>query len=244
MQIYGREESVLKTRIKFQKIGYVRFIGHLDVQRYFQQAFKRADIPVLYSKGFSPHPLLSFASPLGIGMTSEGEYADVELDETQVTSGEKLESLIERLNAVMNEGITVLDWKKLEDTAKNAMSTVAAADYMVSFRPGYYHKEVFLQRCAEFFRQEEMIVLKKTKRSQKEENIRLLLLELKPMGESIFIKTVSGSANNLKPELVMNAFCNYLGYPYEKIAFMIHRLETYMKVGDDYVSLLYPSIER
>lgn len=230
----------MKTRIKFQKIGYVRFIGHLDVQRYFQQAFKRADIPVLYSKGFSPHPLLSFASPLGIGMTSEGEYADIELDETRVSSGEEL---IERLNAVMNEGITVLDWRKLDDTAKNAMSSVAAADYMISFRPGYYKKEVFLERCEEFFRQEQMIVLKKTKRSEKEENIRPLLLELRAVGESIFIKTISGSANNLKPELVMNAFCNYLGYPYEKIAFMIHRLETYMKAEDDYVSLLYPSTE-
>ncbi len=88
-----------------------------------------------------------------------------------------------------------------------------------------------------------MIVLKKTKRSEKEENIRPLLLELRPAGESIFIKTISGSANNLKPELVMNAFCNYLGYPYEKIAFMIHRLETYMKVEDGYASLLYPSTE-
>lgn len=230
----------MKTRIKFQKIGYVRFIGHLDVQRYFQQAFRRADIPVLYSKGFSPHPLLSFASPLGIGMTSEGEYADIELDEEKVSS---FDELIDRLNAVMNEGITVLDWKRLEDKAKNAMSSVAAADYQISFRPGYYPKEVFLQRCDEFFRQEEMIVLKKTKRSQKEENIRPLLLELRPMGESIFVKTVSGSANNLKTELVMNAFCNYLGYPYEKIAFFVHRLETYMKVEDSYVSLLYPSVE-
>lgn len=230
----------MKTRIKFQKIGYVRFIGHLDVQRYFQQAFRRADIPVLYSKGFSPHPLLSFASPLGIGMTSEGEYVDIELDEERVHS---FEELIDRLNAVINEGITILDWKRLDDKAKNAMSSVAAADYRISFRPGYYPREVFLQRCDEFFRQDEMVVLKKTKRSQKEENIRPLLLELKSMGESIFIKTVSGSANNLKPELVMNAFCNYLGYPYEKIAFMIHRLETYMKVEDDYVSLLYPSTE-
>lgn len=230
----------MKTRFKFQKIGYVRFIGHLDVQRYFQQAFKRADIPVLYSKGFSPHPLLSFASPLGIGMTSEGEYADIELDESKVTS---FDELIDRINAVMNEGITVLDWQRLEDKAKNAMSCVAAADYAISFRAGYYPKEVFLRRCADFFRQEEMVVLKKTKRSEKEENIRPLLLDIHAMGETIFIKTVSGSANNLKPELVMCAFCNYLGYPYEKIAFLVHRLETYMKAQDDtYVNLLYPSV--
>lgn len=234
VQTNGKEESALKTRIKFQKIGYIRFIGHLDVQRYFQQAFRRADIPVLYSKGFSPHPLLSFASPLGIGMTSEGDYADVELDEEKVSS---FEELIERLNAVMNEGITILDWKRLDDKAKNAMSCVAAADYLVSFRPGYYHKSVFLQRCEEFFKQEQMIVLKKTKRSQKEENIRPLLLELRGMGESIFIKTVSGSANNLKPELVMQAFCDYLGYPYEKLAFFVHRLETYQKVEESYIPL-------
>ena len=57
----------MKTRIKFSKCGSMRFVGHLDVMRYFQKAFRRAQIPVSYSQGFSPHQLMSFSSPLGIG---------------------------------------------------------------------------------------------------------------------------------------------------------------------------------
>ena len=63
----------MKARIKFAKWGAMRFIGHLDVMRYFQKALRRADIDVAYSEGFSPHQIMSFAAPLGVGLTSNGE---------------------------------------------------------------------------------------------------------------------------------------------------------------------------
>ena len=54
----------MKIRIKFQKQGTVRFIGHLDVMRYFQKVMRRAEVDIRYSEGFSPHQIMSFASPL------------------------------------------------------------------------------------------------------------------------------------------------------------------------------------
>ena len=50
----------------------MKFIGHLDTMRFFQKAIRRADIPVAYSEGFSPHMIMSFAAPLGVGTTSSG----------------------------------------------------------------------------------------------------------------------------------------------------------------------------
>ena len=64
-------------RVKFRKYGCLKFIGHLDVMRYFQKAIRRADIAVCYSEGFSPHMIMSFAAPLGVGLTSDGEYMDI-----------------------------------------------------------------------------------------------------------------------------------------------------------------------
>ena len=64
----------MKIRIKFRKNGVMKFIGHLDIMRYFQKAIKRADIAICYTGGFSPHMIMSFASPLGVGITSDGEY--------------------------------------------------------------------------------------------------------------------------------------------------------------------------
>ena len=100
----------MKARIKWSKTGVLRFIGHLDVQRYFHKAMMRAQLPVSFSKGMSPHQMMSFAAPLGIGMTSEGEYVDVMFDET--LPGKEM---IARLNAVMNEGIQILDLKEIDE---------------------------------------------------------------------------------------------------------------------------------
>ena len=58
----------MKVRVKFSKHGAMRFIGHLDVMRYFQKAIRRAGLPIVFTEGFSPHMVMSFASPLGVGL--------------------------------------------------------------------------------------------------------------------------------------------------------------------------------
>ena len=68
----------MKTRMRFTKTGSMKFIGHLDCMRFFQKAIRRAKLDVAYSQGYSPHQLMSFASPLGVGITSDGEYLDVD----------------------------------------------------------------------------------------------------------------------------------------------------------------------
>ena len=71
----------MKARIKFRKNGVMKFIGHLDIMRYFQKAIRRAQIPIAFTGGYSPHMIMSFANPLGVGLTSDGEYFDIELTE-------------------------------------------------------------------------------------------------------------------------------------------------------------------
>ena len=75
------EGSVLKVRIRFSKKGPVKFVGRLDTMRYFQKAVRRAGLPAAFSGGYSPHMIMSFAAPLGVGVESEGEYFDLELSE-------------------------------------------------------------------------------------------------------------------------------------------------------------------
>ena len=69
----------MKIRIKFAKEGTMKFIGHLDIMRYFQKVMRRADVDIRYSEGFSPHQIMSFAAPLGVGLESRGEYVDIEV---------------------------------------------------------------------------------------------------------------------------------------------------------------------
>lgn len=226
------EVSALKIRIKWSKTGVLRYIGHLDVQRYFHKAMMRAGLPIAFSKGMSPHQITSFAAPLGIGMTSEGEYMDATFNWSYSS-----EEMLRRLNEVMNEGISVLEFRQIDEKEKNCMAMTAASDYLVTFRPGYYVTEAFTKRTQAFFFQEQIMILKKTKRSEQEVDIAPLILAIREQGNGIYLKLVTGSAENLKPQLVMEAFCNYLGYDYDPAAFMYHRLETYLEKDGELLPL-------
>ena len=120
----------MKVRIKFRKYGILRFIGHLDVMRYFQKAMRRACIPIAFTGGYSPHMIMSFAQPLGIGLTSDGEYMDIELTESIPS-----DRAVEALNAVMTEGMEGVSFRQISDDKKSSgMTIVAAADYLVTVR--------------------------------------------------------------------------------------------------------------
>ena len=153
----------MKVRIKFSKEGPVKFVGHLDTMRYFQKAIRRANLPVAFSGGYSPHMIMSFAAPLGVGTESLGEYFDLELAETVPTS-----EITRRLDAVMVEGVRVISTRQVEDgKAGKAMSLVAAADYYVEFRPGKEPEISWKDKINDFLAQPEIKVMKKTKRSEK-----------------------------------------------------------------------------
>lgn len=222
----------MKIRIKFRKTGIMKFIGHLDVMRYFQKAIRRADVEICYSGGFSPHQIMSFAAPLGVGITSNGEYVDIEVHSTGTTA-----EMLERLNAVMAEGFEIAEYKLLPDTAANAMSSVAAADYTLTFRPGYEPEEEsaeeWFKKLTAFFDQPQVMVLKKTKRGEKEMDLKPLIYDLGVIAgndaaqSQLFMKISTGSASNIKPELLLDAYYEALGKERSPFAFMVQREEVY-----------------
>lgn len=186
----------MKIRLRFSKQGQMKFIGHLDMVRYFQKVMRRSEVDVAYSEGFSPHQKMSFAAPLSVGVLSRGEYFDLEVNST-----ESSKVMLERINAQNAEGVEVLSYKLLPDDAKNAMSVVAGADYKV-------YTDLFNQNMLDaFMNQDQIIVLKKTKKSEKEVDIKPLIYNIKLEDDGIFMQVAQGSASNLKPDLVMDAFC-------------------------------------
>ena len=226
----------MKIRIKFRKNGVMKFIGHLDIMRYFQKAMRRADIDICYSEGFSPHMIMSFAAPLGVGLTSDGEYLDIEIGQ-ELSSA----SAIQRLNSVMAEGIEVVSFRRIpEGKASNAMSLVAAADYEVRFRKGFKPGEGWEECFDAFLSRESIPVLKKTKKSEREVDIRPLIYRMERRKDCIFMQVATGSAENLKPELVMEAFGAFAGISFSEFALLIHRLEVYADLGTDGERRLVP----
>lgn len=225
----------MKIRIKFQKSGVMKFVGHLDMMRYFQKAIRRADIDIAYSGGFSPHQIMSFASPLGVGVTSDGEYLDIEVHSTK-SSRESVEAL----NRVGVEGICVRSYRKLPDHAKTAMSMVAAADYTITLRDERLPKD-WMQKLSDFYAQNSIFILKKTKKSEKEINLKPLIYTL--TAETfpyITMRLSSGSVDNVKPELVIRAFYQYLDMSMPESGMSIHRNELYARAEKEGEQMFVP----
>lgn len=228
------EVSVLKIRIKYAKTGVLRYIGHLDVMRYFQKAIRRAGLDVAYSQGYSPHQLITFAAPLGLGVTSEGEYFDAEMN--SLTSSE---DMVARLNATMAPGMEVKDIVQLKEGAKTAMAVVAASDYLITCREGYGDIRDFTEALEAFYSQERIEVVKVSKTREIQMDIKPFIYKLEAGENGIYMLLSTGSVDNIKPELVMEGFCHYLNRDYQKLAFQVHRLETYMRnEAGELVSLL------
>lgn len=230
------EVFALKLRIKYTKTGNLRFIGHLDVMRFFQKAIRRAKLDVAYSKGFSPHQIISFAAPMPLGMTSEGEYFDGEF--VSVTTAEDMKN---RLNETMPPEIQVKDIVMLPDDAKPSMSIVSASDYYIYSNEEADNKEavnILKSKLDDFIAQSEILKLKKTKSSEAMVDLKPLIYELKLMDEGIYMLLASGSKDNLKPEVVISAMCDFAGIEYSSYDYRMHRLETYMGEKDKLETLL------
>ena len=224
---------MLKARIKFRKYGSMKFIGHLDVMRFFQKVMRRADIPIAFSGGYSPHMIMSFAQPLGIGLTSDGEYLDIELTEP-IDSKEA----VARMNAVSVEGIEMLSMVQISEEKKaSGMTITAASDYQVFLLESGKSSELRRQIPEEwkeawekFLAQDQILVWKKTKKSEKEVDIKPMIFSSEIKEDYIYLFLATGSEQNLKPNLVMETFLKYIGQ--EQAPLFYNRLDVYAKNED------------
>ena len=232
-------------RIRFGKQGCAQFLSHLDIMRYFQKLLRRADVDVKYSGGFSPHQIMSFGNPLGLAQINTAEYVDVELNSLNYLPDPMLkqdngrilssETFCERLNRFSppDGSLPIISCRILPEKADNVMAAVAAASYVIRDRENI-SKELSEKRISLFDHLEEarkvldateLIVLKKTKKSETETDIRPMILsaEWNAENRSLTLLTKAGSVSNLKPELVISGIHEKLGIEYYPMQYLIAR---------------------
>ncbi len=234
----------MKLRVAFSKKGPVKFIGHLDTQRFFQRALKRAGWDVAYSQGFSPHPILSFAAPLGVGLESDSEIFDIEM----VTAGSR-EDLIDSLNAASCEGFTIIDVRVMDEGTGNAMASVAAASYTVDLAGAEaaareaagecgqdgdtapmadeFPDEWLDQAVAELNAKTELIISKKTKKSELQVDIKPGIYELKSTRDGLYMLVDASSGGNVRPEQVTGALYELAGRKAPDVRLKVTRNQIY-----------------
>ncbi len=260
----------MRVRVKYSKQGLMKFIGHLDMMRYFQKACRRAGIEVAYTEGLSPHMSMSFALPLGVGMTSDSEYVDVDL--VHPLPGDEI---VERLNRSVPEGVWFTEARQIpEGKAHKGMTLVSRADYTLRRKKEGGWEEGWCEDFLKWLDQPEILVVKKGKKTEKEINIRPLIFEARVVpapaasftreerigktkdggcgitasspetdGPALRLGLSAGLDRNIRPELVMQAFAEQTGRCREPFLFEINRDEVYADRGSDQAHDFIPLID-
>lgn len=215
----------------------MKFIGHLDMMRYFQKACRRAGIDVVYTEGLSPHMSMSFALPLGVGMTSDSEYVDV--DFADVIPGAEI---VERLNRSCPEGIHFTDARQIPvGKAHKGMNLAARADFTLSCQDKW--DSAWREDFPGWLESPRIMVMKKGKKTLKEIDIKPLIFEAGFDGQDLFLGLSAGLDRNIRPELVMQAFASQTGREYRPFLFSINRDEVYADLGKDGAHDFVPLIQ-
>ena len=161
---------------KFTKEENIKFISHLDVLKTIQKNIRRAGLPVEFSQGFNPHMNTSIAQPLSVGVYSSGEYMDMIL-----TTETDEKEIVDKLNATAPSGIKYISALAIPYTpgdkkVPQAMALIDAARYTIKVK--YSDTSALEDEMTKLLENETWITIKKSKKGEREVNLRTLVKEI------------------------------------------------------------------
>ncbi len=161
----------MRALYQFSKLSRVKFVSHLDLQRFMQMALRRTDLPVAYSQGFNPHPVMAFASALAVGWTSDYEILDVKFA-APVTE----EFAFLQMAAALPPDLPLKRVRLVDDSHPAMMATLKMADYRIML-DGTGAKAT-AGAIGGYMAQSSVIALRKTKSGEKPADIRVMTCKL------------------------------------------------------------------
>ena len=184
-----------KVRLFFTKLDRAKYISHLDMNRCMSRAIKRAGLPVWYTGGFNPHMYLTFPLPLSLGCESVYECVDLKM-----TQKVDFDQMVSRLNACLPPDIQVFS----AGEQKMDQKEIAWADYEICFR----NEDGLKEKLTSFFNQQEIKVIKKTKKGEKEIDLKphfsLVSMEEKEGKLVAVMRFATGIELNINPTLLLD----------------------------------------
>ncbi len=199
-------------RVKYKKEDEMIFISHLDLQRLLHRALRRAKINLSYSEGFNPDPKLSYGNALALGVESQGEYVDIEIEDDI-----EVDEFLERINNQLPEGIKFIKGQEIDPKTPSLSSVIVYGEYIFNIDLDTpLSKEFVKSRVLNFVKSEEIIVTKTNKKGRKVEvdirplikNFDLVSLDDKKVTFESTIAT--GSKANLNINILIPQILNML----------------------------------
>ena len=192
-------------RFKFTRGEELRFISHLDQQRLFQRAFRRAGLNIAHSNGFNPHPKLSFALAMSVGLMSDSEYGDVVL-----TSDNDLMEFTKRLNAALPEGLKVVEARRIPQGKTSLSASLTDSRYRIDVALEDGMDEASLSDILNTYKSLDEVILEKRNKKGKlvPKNIRpfiqdIRVLSIQEGNAELELRLKYLEQQSVKPELVL-----------------------------------------
>ncbi|MDL2205956.1 TIGR03936 family radical SAM-associated protein [Eubacteriales bacterium OttesenSCG-928-N13] len=210
----------MRILFEFEKHARLRFISHLDLQRFMQMALRRTNLPVAYSQGFNPHPQMNFASALAMGWTSDCEILDVKMAE-DITE----DFAHQQMAAALPPDLPLRRVRCVDDSHPKTMAILMMADYEITLAGD--GAEQVVNAIPGFLAETEVLAMRKTKSGEKQTDIRPMSVMLKSIqtdvGFRIDARLMLKETATLKPDLLLKVFAERAGLADLPAAVNIHR---------------------
>lgn len=231
---YGRSLRRVKThveptartvRLKYQKSTEIRFTSHLDLITIFERAFRRAEVKLVFSQGFHPHPKLAYSPPLAMGYTSDAEYIDVQYYHDR---GKDVKTL---LNQVLPAGLKILESKYLIGKNPSLASIINLAKYEITLSKTL-DQSYLNQKIEEFLSRDQIVVNRNRGNDTQAVEIRPFVASIKANADGVTLE-LSLKFDQGKTARVSEVLSELLNFNDDEIALCkVHRSNLFIQVNN------------
>lgn len=219
------EPTVYNVRMHYSKSDQMRFTSHLDLNRLFERALRRAGIQLVYTQGFNPHPKMSAGPPLTFGFTSLAEYLDIYLYRNRETNIPFL------LNRKLPEGIKIENAKTLYGKQDSLQSVINQAEYLIKLDKKF-DQSYLNQRIAEYLKRTEIIIERERKNSVQELDIKPFIDDIQTDAQSNALR-VSTNIIQGRTVRISEILASLLDFTQEEIALTrVTRVGLFIRFGN------------
>jgi len=231
----------LKIRLAYTKKKEAKYIAHLDLTRMFDRALRRAQIQVAFSEGFNPHPKIAFGPPLPVGVESEREFVDIELQEALGAKGAFLAEMVGKMQKQLPPGINLLDAALRPKQDKALMAVINRAHYRaeVPFKEAVT-ADILDNACQDWLAREEVLIERtkeKNKKNQKDvrpfvKKLQILQTQLQANEQSwsiFFFDLVTGNQGSVRPLEILASLAELEQLPVDLPGVAVVRVGLYVE---------------
>lgn len=217
----------MKILCKFTKLGYLKFISHLDLVDLFQRTLFQNKVDVKFSEGFNPHPRMSIAYPLPLGIESNSEYMEIYLN-----SKIDLKDFLIKMNERLPQGIKIVEAKYDDD--ESISNKVKSVIYAFKLLNTFYEKNKDIDLAKELNKINAMDIVEIERKRKKgkrrifvKENAKDYLNRLELKDEAIYAYIKMSENGSLKPALVFDILNNYTNITMDELDIDLERVGLY-----------------